>query len=300
MIVSVNGKFISYVPILSIYVFAGYRILPGLQVILNAISSIKKSEKSLNIIFKELYKNDLVQNKAQQENITFNKKISINNLSFTFENSAISLFKNLNFEIQKNSKVAIIGETGIGKSTFVDLVTGLYLPLSGSIEIDKNKLTHLNRKSWQKSISYIPQKIFLYQSTIKSNIALGYDEKRIDNDKVRKSLDFAELNKFDLDYNLLHNANNLSGGEKQRLGIARAIYSERPIIIMDECTNALDKNTELKIIKKLINLEKTIFMITHNPDYLKLFDKILYISKNKIIFEDFESLVKNKDFNYQN
>ena len=300
MIVSANGKFISYVPILSIYVFAGYRILPGLQVILNAISSIRKSEKSLNIIHNELYKNNSEQNKTQQEEITFNKKISINNLSFTFENSAISLFKKLNFEIQKNTKVAIIGETGIGKSTFVELVTGLYLPLSGSIEIDKNKLTYLNRKSWQKLISYIPQKIFLYQSTIKSNIALGYDEKRINNDKVRKSLDFAELNKFDLDYNLLHNANNLSGGEKQRLGIARAIYSERPIIIMDECTNALDKNTELKIIKKLITQEKTIFMITHNTDYLKFFDKILYISKNKVIFDDFKSMCEHKDFNISN
>ena len=138
----------------------------------------------------------------------------------------------------------------------------------------------------------------MYESTIKSNVALGQDEK-IDNEKVRKVL-ILELDEFDLNYNLLHNANNLSGGEKQRLGIARAIYSERPIIIMDECTNALDKNTELKIIKKLIAQEKTIFMITHNTDYLKLFDKILYISKNKIIFEVFESLVKNKDFNYQN
>ena len=91
----------------------------------------------------------------------------------------------------------------------------------------------------------------MYESTIKSNVALGQDEKRIDNEKVRKSLNFAELDEFDLNYNLLHNANNLSGGEKQRLGIARAIYSER-LIIMDECTNALDKNTELKIIKKLI------------------------------------------------
>ena len=90
------------------------------------------------------------------------KKISIKNLSFTFENSTTSLFQNLNFEIEKNSKVAIIGETGIGKSTFVDLITGLYLPLSGSIEIDKIKLTYLNRNSWQKLISYVPQKIFLY------------------------------------------------------------------------------------------------------------------------------------------
>ena len=296
MIVSINGKFISYVPILSIYVFAGYRILPGLQVILNAISSIRKSEKSLNIIYNELYKNNSEQNKIQQEEVTFDKKISIKNLSFTFENSTTSLFQNLNFEIEKNSKVAIIGETGIGKSTFVDLITGLYLPLSGSIEIDKIKLTYLNRNSWQKLISYVPQKIFLYESTIKSNVALGQDEKKIDNEKVRKSLNFAELDEFDLNYNLLHNANNLSGGEKQRLGIARAIYSERPIIIMDECTNALDKNTELKIIKKLIAQEKTIFMITHNTDYLKFFDKILYISKNKVIFDDFKSIYENKDF----
>ena len=135
----------------------------------------------------------------------------------------------------------------------------------------------------------------MYESTIKSNVALGQDEK-IDNEKVRKSLNFAELDEFDLNYNLLHNANNLSGGEKQRLGIARAIYSERPIIIMDECTNALDKNTELKIIKKLIAQEKTIFMITHNTDYLKFFDKILYISKNKVIFDDFKSIYENKDF----
>ena len=283
-------------PILSIYVFAGYRILPGLQVILNAISSIRKSEKSLNIIYNELYKNNSEQNKIQQEEVTFDKKISIKNLSFTFENSTTSLFQNLNFEIEKNSKVAIIGETGIGKSTFVDLITGLYLPLSGSIEIDKIKLTYLNRNSWQKLISYVPQKIFLYESTIKSNVALGQDEKKIDNEKVRKSLNFAELDEFDLNYNLLHNANNLSGGEKQRVGIARVIYSERPIIIMDECTNALDKNTELKIIKKLIAQEKTIFMITHNTDYLKFFDKILYISKNKVIFDDFKSIYENKDF----
>ena len=300
MIVSVNGKFINYLPLLSIYVFAGYRILPGLQLILNAISSIKKSEKSLNIIYNEYFKKNKEFDNFKYNHLLFKKKIFLNKVSFKFDENSEVLFENLTLEINKNAKIAIFGKTGVGKSTLIDLIVGLYDPTNGSIEVDQQKLNETNKRNWQQLITYIPQRIFLYESSVISNIALGYEKNEINLNKAKECLNFAELDNFDLDQKLSHNGNNLSGGEKQRLGIARAIYSDRPIIILDESTNALDKKTELKILKKLMRLDKTLIMITHNYHNLNLFDKFLYFSEEEMIFDETKNLSKYDYLNFNN
>tara|TARA_A100001015_G_scaffold316437_2_gene430700 strand:+ start:59 stop:1876 length:1818 start_codon:yes stop_codon:yes gene_type:complete len=299
------SSFTSQLPIISIFIFAGYRMLPSLQVIYNAFSSVKKAEESLNIIFKDLLsdrKNKDINFIYKKKEISFNKNLEFKNVSFKYDSSKDNLINNVNFTINKNEKIAIIGKTGLGKSTLVDLIIGLIYPQKGSVNIDNNQLNINNVRSWFEKISYIPQKIFFLGDSVYENISLG-KVKDIDQKKIKEILDFSELSNKSINIEnvfskkIEDNGKNLSGGEKQRIGIARALFQNRDIMILDEATSALDKDTEEKIINNLLKLNKTIISISHNTTHIEKFDKILFFKSNgEINFDIYDSLKNSKEF----
>ena len=302
LIFNQNSVFLENLPLLSVFIFAGYRILPGAQLIYSSLSSIKKSEESLNIIFRDLlinFKEDN-RNEKKKEHFIFEKNIIFKNVSYSYENNSKKILDRLNFQINKNDKIALIGKTGSGKSTFIDLITGLLNPSSGEIIIDDNKTLSEDVDAWQTNINYLPQKMFFLDKTLEENIAIGSEQSLIDEKKITKACEFAELNHEDdisIKSNIGESGDKLSGGEKQRVGIARLFYNMREILIFDESTNAIDTKTESKIFEKLMKLNKTVFCVTHNLNHLKYFKKIIFFSNKDIQIGNLDELKnKNKDF----
>ena len=216
--------------------------------------------------------------------------------------------KNINLNIQANKKIGIIGHTGSGKSTLLDILLGLLDIDSGLFQIDDKIININNVKSWQSKIGYVPQDIYLMNDTIFSNIAFGTDNNKIDHDQVLKSAKIANIhdfinNELPQKYSTIvgERGTRLSGGQIQRIGIARALYNNPSVLVFDEGTSALDNITERNIIKNLDNIKDqvTIIMSTHRINSLKEFDKIILLEKGKIESEGtYSDLMKNsKSFN---
>jgi len=221
------------------------------------------------------------------EKLPFEKTIKLEKICFQYTVDLPKIFNNFNLEIIKGDKVAIKGWTGSGKSTLVNIISGLLDPTEGKILIDGKEITSVNKKNWQKNISIVPQMIFLNDTTLSENIALAVDPKEINIDKVKLCAELACISDF---IEKLPNKYNqqvgergirLSGGQKQRIGIARALYRDSNIIILDEPTNALDLNTEKIVMDSIIKLKKniTLIMISHSNNTLKYFDKIIDLDK---------------------
>lgn len=299
--------------LISIYCISGIKLLPAFQQIYSSLTAIKGSIPA----FKSL-ENDLSNSKSlknQNKTISsvkmdFLKNIKVKNLDFKYNTNSELILKNINIEIKRNSFVGIVGKTGVGKSTLIDLMIGFIKPTNGEIVVDdKIFLSKQNIKSWQKNISYVPQKVFLADESIYSNIIFGEEHAQYDLNKVNEILRICDLYNFvnelddGLDTIVGENGILLSGGQMQRIGIARAIYKNKDILVLDESTNQLDFETENKILKNLKDLNKTIIFITHRLNTLKKVDNIIYLKDGKIsmqgtfkyIFEnnlDFKSFVE--------
>ena len=190
------------------------------------------------------------------------------------------------FKIQKGKTIGLIGESGIGKTTLINMILGLIQPTNGSIHVDGINIFE-NIKNWQSQIGYVPQDIYLSDDTIRKNIAFGLPEEKIDNIAVNKAVTNAKLDSF---VNKLSNGLNtkigefgdrISGGQRQRIAIARALYTNPKVFVLDECTNSLDSNTEKQIINEVNSLKgkKTIIMISHRSSTLENCDHIYKIDK---------------------
>ena len=169
--------------------------------------------------------------------------------------------------IPYGSKIGIVGKTGSGKSTLLDLILGFIAADKGEIKVDDTTINKKNIKFWQKNLSYVPQNFYIYEGTVKSNIAFGLNENLIENDKIYNSLALAELNEFigNENFDVGENGKKISGGQKQRIGIARAVYKNSEVLILDEATSSLDTITERNILKNLNNNKniKTTIIVSH-------------------------------------
>jgi len=208
------------------------------------------------------------------------------NVSFGYKKKN-TLIKNFNLNIKKNERVAIIGESGVGKSTFVDLICGLILPTQGVIKINNVNLGKIS-KIWQKKIGYIPQDFNFLDDSIYNNIAFA--ENKINFGKIESSIKNSNLEKYfntrrkNLDYKIGENGIRLSGGQRQRLAVARALYLTPQVLIMDEATSNLDKKTEEQMLKNIFAIKNvTIIFISHRVIDKKIFNKIYLIKKNKLL-----------------
>ena len=270
--------------IMGLYAVATIRIIPSLQRILSNIQSFKFGKKSIDIVFNEIYQdsyeevvNEKNLNNVSKPNNQKNVIIEFKNVFFKHEGSAKTLLKNINFKILKNNFIAIVGESGSGKSTLVDIMLGLLKIEKGEINLD------------YKKIGFVPQKPSFIDDSIKNNIALGVENHLINTKKINYCINKVQLD--DLIKNLPsgietvvgENGVKFSGGEIQRLSIARALYVNPDIIILDEPTNALDKITEEKIIQilKILSKEMTIILVTHNLSNISYCDSVIQIDKHK-------------------
>jgi ABC-type bacteriocin/lantibiotic exporter with double-glycine peptidase domain len=278
---------------LSIFLISSIKILPSVSAILIAMQNIKFSENSLINILKDLNadNNDLQNQQIFKNNdVVFKNEIKFFNVSFHYPNSNRLIINDCNISIKKNDFICILGETGSGKSTFVDLLTSLVSPTNGKILVDNVDISE-NIYSWKNKISYVPQHPFLLDASIKENI-IFYSTQDYSEEKFNESLNKAELNEL---INRLPNGADsvvgekgarISGGEKQRISLARAIYNDSEIIIFDESTNALDSEMEKKIMNTIIKFKgiKTIIFITHKNDFLSMFGRKFKL-ENKTIRE---------------
>ena len=295
VMVGAKKDMIDIIQYLAIFAVASFRLVPGASRILTSYQAIKYVEPSVEILLGEFDSKDNSFNKKDYElknlktPLKFQNKINLVNLSFSYpERKEFSLSK-ISMTIKKGDFIGIIGETGSGKSTLINLLTGLLKPSDGMVKVDELDIT-LNLQEWHKKIGYIPQSVYLTDDTIKKNIAFGLREEDIDNDLVENAIEKANLNKF---LNNLQDGLNtivgekgirLSGGQQQRIGIARALYRNPEILILDEATSSLDQITEKKIMESIQFLKrvKTLIIITHRLATVKDCDKIFFIDKGKI------------------
>lgn len=270
---------------LSILIISLIKILPSINRMITSFQYINFAKSAINNLHEEL-KNIEHEKSNKKINTTFDFKneIRFKNVFFKYPSSTQYILKDINFNIKKNEIVSIIGETGSGKSTLINLIIGLIKSTSGKIDIDNNDINYIS-DDWIKNIGYVPQSLQLIDDTILNNIAFGLKYKKIDLDKIKKVLEIAQLNNFiskqKNGYNTLvgESGVKISGGERQRIGIARALYKNADIIIFDEATSAIDIETEKRIFNEILKLKnKTIIFITHRKPSTFICDKVFLLS----------------------
>ena len=301
---SVN--FTSILPILSLYVFAGYRLMPALQQLYNSFTSLRFANAAIDSLYKDLsVKSDA--NKVN-EKLDFKEVISLKNITFNYPKSSKTNLSKISLNISAKSTVGFIGATGSGKTTLADIILGLIDPQEGTLKVDNTIVNKNNLASWQSIIGYVPQQIFLTDSSISSNIAYGVDSKLVNSDAVEHAAKIANLHNFvtnelteKYDTIIGERGVRLSGGQRQRIGIARALYHNPSLLILDEATNALDSLTEQAVMDAVYNLNNkiTIILIAHRLNTIKNCDQIFLIDQGKVIANgNYDELTNNnKDFN---
>ncbi len=290
-IISKEGDFVNSIPIISIYAFAGYRLMPSLQQIYEAASKLKFSNSSINKTYTDLTRlkvNSFIEN---ENTLSFNEEIKLNEINYNYPNSKKTTLRNISLTIPAKTKIGFIGPTGSGKSTIIDIILGLLEPQKGTLEIDGEVIKNNNKRSWQRNIGYVPQQIYLSDDTIAANIAFGIVSKNVDHNMVKKVSKIANLHEFIFNelpdqYNTIvgERGIRLSGGQRQRIGIARALYNNPKVLILDEATSALDNETEKAVMEAVNNISKdlTIILIAHRLNTLKNCDIIFMLDKGQL------------------
>lgn len=290
-LMSSSGNLNSALPIISLYAFAGYRLLPAIQEIFSSLGQLKFTASSINEINENVQNLKTIDFSNKKNYLNLEKNISLENICYSYPNSDKMVLKDININIPAFSKVAIIGKTGSGKTTLLDIMLGLLDPKSGSLKVDGQNINLQNIKSWQNSIGYVPQNVYIADTTIASNIAFGLNISDINYKKVEKVSSLANLHHFvsqelPLKYQTIvgERGINISGGQRQRIGIARALYNNPQVLILDEATNSLDFFTEQNVMQSLnqISEKLTIILITHNLNFAKKFDNIFILDNGKI------------------
>jgi ABC-type multidrug transport system fused ATPase/permease subunit len=281
-------SFNNSLPIISLYVLAGYRLMPALQQIYVSLTHLTFVGPSIEKLNTDL-KNLRPFNKNQDNDVLiFNKLITLNHVFYNYPDSSRTALKDITIDIPAKSTIGLIGPTGCGKTTIVDIILGLLKPQKGTLKVDEKVITEQNTRAWQRSIGYVPQNIYLSDDTVEANIAFGVKSEDINQEMVKKASKIANLHDFVTDelpkqYQTIigERGVRLSGGQRQRIGIARALYHKPKVLILDEATSALDNLTEQIIIEALDALSNdiTIILIAHrintvkNCDIIFLFDK---------------------------
>ncbi len=279
-----NDYVISFI---GIFILVSFKLVPQIIYLFSLFNKIKQSQIATKVFLDEYLKNKN-NTKFINDYINYDDKIELKNISFKYETSDF-LFKNVNLKINFGEKVGILGKSGSGKTSLVNMICGFLKPHSGEILIDNDALIKENYLSWQKNISLVEQNVYLFNDTIKNNIILSKNDEKVDHERLEESINNAQLKDFinkepnGLETLINQNSSNISGGERQRIGIARALYRKSKLIILDEPTSSLDEENSLEILRLLKNIKRTtIIIISHDLDVLKICDSN-YSLKNKNI-----------------
>ena len=283
----------SVIPILAVYAFAGYRILPGLQGLFSSYSNVRSGWHSLLVLVKTFNTLEMpTKVVAQQGPLAFEYSLCLNQLCYQYPGAKYQTLSKVDITIAKNMSVGIVGATGAGKTTLVDILLGLLLPEKGSMTVDGVAIDSSNLTLWQGLVGYVPQSIYLLDASIKENIAFGVSSADIDQAQIERVAKIAHIHDFvnqDLadgyDTKVGERGVRLSGGQQQRIGIARALYRNPELLVFDEATSALDNLTESSIMTAVSELkhQKTMVMIAHRLSTIQACDKIYYLDHGKVI-----------------
>ena len=272
-----------------VFAIAGLRLLPSARNIMSAWSALRYNRYTIDILNEA--KSEEVKRSESDEQLEFNNTIELRNLSFRFDDNANDTLHNLSLSISKGEKVGINGESGVGKTTLLNILLGLYRPTEGGVYIDGRELQSDNLRKWQNSIGYVSQNTFLTDSTILSNIALGCDEESVDMEHIERCIEAASLSEFvaslpkGVHTRIGECGALLSGGQRQRIGIARALYKRADILFFDEATSSLDNATEQSINRAIESLSSsnkdlTIVVVAHRDSSLDYCDRIVTLEKS--------------------
>ncbi|KAB0668521.1 ABC transporter ATP-binding protein [Oryzomonas sagensis] len=287
------------VPLLSIYAFAGYRLMPALQQIFASISAVRVSLPTLEILHQDMCESPLsadpdvaVVDAQSLKPLPFTQKLVLEGVSFRYAGAQEPAVKEISLTISPNTSIGLVGATGSGKTTTVDIILGLLSPTQGQLLVDGSEVSGDTVANWQRNLGYVPQHIYLCDDTITRNIAFGVPEEDVDMEAVIRAARIANLNEF-IEQELPNGFETvigergvrLSGGQRQRIGIARALYRNPVVLIMDEATSALDGITEEAVMDALRTLsgEKTIIMIAHRLTTVKDCDIIYHMEHGHIV-----------------
>ena len=282
---------VGILPILGLFLVAALRLMPSITRIMNSIQTIKFGEAVIDSLNDEIKINkNLNKESKEDEKIIFNKYIEIQDISFGYKNSEKKILSGINLKISFGDTIGLLGLSGSGKTTLINIILGLLRSSKGKILVDGINI-HRGLKSWQNNIGYVPQNIYLTDDSLQNNIAFGsMNEKEINLERVKKAIRDAQLEKLvsslknGVNTKLGEFGERISGGERQRIGIARALYNNPKLLILDESTNSLDFETEEKILEDVvaINKEMTIIMIAHRPSTLSKCNRIFRLSESKL------------------
>ena len=285
----------NFVPLIALIAVSGVRLIPSFNTISSSIATIKYQLPSFELIIRELkemkvQEKKLYNNKDLKKKIYFNDSIEINNLTYSYPGTNKIILNDISLKINKGEIIGLSGESGEGKSTFLDLISGLSKPSNGKILVDGVNI-HNDEINWQHQVGYVPQDIYLLDDTVKANIAFGENMDHFNKERFDKSVSMAQLSDF---IESLPNKENtfvgdrgisLSGGQKQRIGIARSLYFEPKILILDEPTSALDAKNESLILNDIykLNSEITLIIISHRPNVFERCDRIFTLKMGKLV-----------------
>lgn len=289
-----HGDFSRALPVLAVYAFAGYRLLPALHNVYNHATRLRFSLPALESLYEDILELPEHAHSIKQEKdrpLAPENHIQLRNIDFAYPNAATDALKDINLTIPVGSTIGLVGATGAGKTTMVDIILGLLSPRSGQLLVDDKPVTQDNVRAWQRALGYVPQQIYLSDDTVTANIAFGIPPDRVDMEAVVRASKIAELHEFvsrelpdGYDTLVGERGVRLSGGQRQRVGIARALYHDPAVLIFDEATSALDNLTEKAVmasIHKMGNI-RTIILIAHRLTTVKDCDCIYIIEQGEI------------------
>lgn len=277
--------------ILGAYLYAGYRLMPGLNRIVNHLSNFKSVMAGIERINQNLQADFAADHFADVPGFTFDRDLTMTGVSYAYPGTDRVILKPFDLVIRRGEWIGIVGETGSGKSTLVDLLLGLLHPVTGRIVVDGHY--PVESLQWHRHIGYVPQSLYLVDDTIRANIAFGIADDDIDDDKIMRAMRHARLDDFiarlpdGIQTVVGERGVRLSGGERQRISIARALYHDPDVLVFDEATSALDHETERAIISTItdISADKTMIMIAHRTDTLRSCHRIIRVQDGRVFEE---------------
>lgn len=294
LIISLSLMGIEPVSIATLFGLLGaaiFRTLPFISRVTSSIQSLRFGKSAVDALTAEI---DFVQTNRQPDvkdiPLSFEHEVTVENVSYTYPAIDKQVLDNINVNIPIGATIGIIGTTGAGKSTFVDVFLGLLNPTGGSVKCDGVNID-TNIRGWQNKIGYVPQNIFLTDDSIRKNIAFGFHEEQINEELLNNAIDAAQLRHFiselpeGLDTLVGERGVRLSGGQRQRIGIARALYLEPSILVFDEATSSLDIHTEAEFIQSVSKLKgtKTILIVAHRLQTIMHCDTVYRIEQGRIV-----------------
>lgn len=293
VIIAVGGDMGALLPQLSLFAVAAFKLLPSVNALYTNYGNVMYDKASVDLIYHDIREVQDVTDRAltdkEVEKLCFEREITVNSLSFAYDNMDQNVLEDISFSIEKGKSVAFIGESGGGKTTLVDNILGILKPQKGSVLVDGVNINEI-MQSWHRDIGYIPQTIFIMDDTVRRNVAFGVRNEEIDDEKVWEALREAQLESFvknlehGLDTEVGEAGMRLSGGQRQRIGIARALYHAPDILVFDEATSALDNETEKEVMAAIDALHgsKTMLMIAHRLTTIENCDHVYSVENRKL------------------